>query len=566
MQGERSMKSKYYESFEYDVNHSDPGREIQAKYDILEEIYRSEQSVLNRIVDKQTSKSYVLKGILKKKGFSFDVDKIKMIESPSINRVHESYESDYFIYLIEDFVEGLNLEQYVKENGVLDEKEAKRVILQIAHALHDLHYHNESIYVFRDLKPSNIMIQPNGEIVLIDVITIREVKKNQTQDTFLIGSKGYTAPEAYGFMQTTEKSDIYSLGATLSFLLTGQQPANISSFKALLADKKEIKRYLKSVIFKSTAFKPEERFEDVMTFIRAIEDEKLKISTFMKRILLIAILLVIVIVAGAINIFSKDDSVTRTNDSNLKTQASNIEFYDIEEVMRKEEFKVTDLMLLTKGVELELNDTNVLKITFDRTLLPESVKDFAYISVGTSAHKLTMKQWSSDIYDGLVNGDGYQGCVDTGFLSQLRDDTNLYVVLYSVYREPVAYYINTEFRSELSVKSSVNPETEVSLSGVYEIEDGIYFEYYEDQASLFVDQEKVADFSNVSIWGNSNPFTQENIQYIQNEISEGRSIQVYQENGVSTGYGDVGSFAGNYWLIYLLDDDNKIIKELRIDK
>jgi len=186
------MKSKYLESFEYDIHNSVAGQDIQIKYDVLEEIYRSEQSILNKITEKQTGSNYVLKGIRKKEGFSFEVDMIKRITSPLINKIIESYESEQYIYLVEEFVEGMNLEQYVRKHGVLDEKEAKRVILQVAKALNDLHSHKDSRYVFRDLKPSNIMIKPNGDILLIDVITIREVKENQTQDTFLIGSKGYT--------------------------------------------------------------------------------------------------------------------------------------------------------------------------------------------------------------------------------------------------------------------------------------------------------------------------------------------------------------------------------------
>ncbi len=560
------MKSKYYESFEYDIHHSDSGREIQDKYDILEEIYRSEQSVLNKIIDKHSGMIYVLKGIMKKKGLIFEVDMIKKISSSRINKIVETYESEHYIYLIEEFVEGMNLEQHVKTKGVFEEKEAKRVIREIAMALNDLHGHKESKYVFRDLKPSNIMIKPGGEILLIDVITIREVKENQTQDTFLIGSKGYTAPEAYGFMQTTEKSDIYSLGATLFFILTGIQPANISSFSELLSERKEIKGYLKSIIYKSTAFMPEERFVTVKEFIRAIEDEKLKMSSIKKRNILIGFTLLLIMILAYNRIILNETANAEAAQSEQTSDVLKYDPYTIENVISKDEFKVDDLERLDQGIQFVLYDTNVLRIQFDRTILSDAVSNFAYISVGTSSFPLQMEQWSRDIYEGLVNGDGYQAYVEQGFLSQLDDRNHLYIVLYDINKEPIAYYSSDDVRKGLQVvpfeeKSESFPEV-----GIYEFEEGIYFEYFEDFAVLHVDKDKVPYFSNVGIWSKPTPITQDDVISIQNAIGKGKGVKPYLPDGTETGYGDSGSFMGDYWIVYLLDDENDIVKEYRSEK
>jgi serine/threonine-protein kinase len=264
------MESLYYESYEYDINNSIAGDQIQKKYEILEEIYRSNQSVLNKAICKDTGYIFVLKGIRKKEGFTFEVDHIKQIESPVINKVIESYESEKFIFLIMNYVEGTNLEEFIKKYGVLDDEKLKTIAYQIALALEELHLHQGSKYVFRDLKPSNIMMKPDGTIVLIDVITIREVKENQTQDTFLIGSKGYTAPEAYGFMQTTQQSDIYSFGATYFYMLTGVQPGNIHSFKETLKERNDLLTHHKSIIYKATAFNPKDRYKDVIELKKAL--------------------------------------------------------------------------------------------------------------------------------------------------------------------------------------------------------------------------------------------------------------------------------------------------------
>ena len=78
--------------------------------------------------------------------------------------------------------------------------------------------------IFRDLKPANIMLTPTGHIYLIDFGIARHFKPGQTKDTVAFGSAGYAAPEQYGKAQTTTQADIYSLGATLHHLLSGQRP------------------------------------------------------------------------------------------------------------------------------------------------------------------------------------------------------------------------------------------------------------------------------------------------------------------------------------------------------
>jgi serine/threonine protein kinase len=79
--------------------------------------------------------------------------------------------------------------------------------------------------VFRDLKPSNIMITRDGRIKLIDFGIARFFKEEQREDTFVYGTPGYAAPEQYGLGQTDVRSDIFSLGATLHHCLTGRNPS-----------------------------------------------------------------------------------------------------------------------------------------------------------------------------------------------------------------------------------------------------------------------------------------------------------------------------------------------------
>ncbi len=532
------MKGKYLESFEYDINHSPVGITIQTHYELLEEIYRSEQSIVTKIHSKKDQTIYVLKAIKKKAEYSFEREHVKQLNIPGINKLRDSFESDSYVYLIEDFVEGINLDQYVKQKGILEEIEARRIVLEIAYALEKLHQFNASKYVFRDLKPSNIMIKPNGDVVLIDIITIREVKDNQTQDTFLIGSKGYTAPESYGFMQTTERSDIYSLGATLFYMLTSSQPSNITSFAAYFKSDTKIKQYLKDIIVKATAFNPDDRFENVKQFANSIENSK--ISKPRGRLILSITLSTLLIILFALYRFLNQP-------------------FDVEAIKTVEDIQIENLYLIEKGMEFELYDTHIIKITFDRSQLPEEVKAFEYITVGTSGYPYQKEGINAEIYEGLVNGTGFQMYNEAGFNSVLEDRNCLYLALYNAEKEPVAYYYNNDIRKGLEVVVMRKN------SEFVEVADGVSFEYHSDYAVFKADQTKVPKFAKVSIWSNPNPFNEGDLAYIQNMISMGEAMQTYTPKGVEVGYGEEKSYVGLYWLVYLLDDESRIIHEYRVE-
>src|SRR5258707_222927 len=96
--------------------------------------------------------------------------------------------------------------------------------LQLCVVLEYLHTCQPPI-VFRDLKPGNIIRTPTGNLCLIDFGIARQFRPGQMRDTQRLGSPGYAAPEQYGHAQTTPQADIYSLGALLHTLLSGQDPA-----------------------------------------------------------------------------------------------------------------------------------------------------------------------------------------------------------------------------------------------------------------------------------------------------------------------------------------------------
>src|SRR5579884_1754482 len=149
----------------------------------------------------------------------------------SLHHVNLPHIRDYFSeagrwYLVMDFIEGETLKEYLKQSkGWLPVKEVLSVGIQLCTVLNYLHTRQPQI-IFRDLKPPNVMRAPDGHLYLIDFGIARHFKPGQTKDTRAFGSPGYCAPEQWGRAQTTVRSDIYSLGATLHQLLTGSNPAH----------------------------------------------------------------------------------------------------------------------------------------------------------------------------------------------------------------------------------------------------------------------------------------------------------------------------------------------------
>jgi serine/threonine protein kinase len=150
------------------------------------------------------------------------------LNHPNLPRVTDAFiENDRF-YLIMEYIEGVTLETRLREAGgePLPMGEVIEWGLQIADVLAYLHSQEPPI-IFRDLKPANIMVQPDGNVRLIDFGIARRFRSdpNKDKDTALLGSVGYSPPEQFGRSQTDTRSDIYAFGATLHHLMTGRDPA-----------------------------------------------------------------------------------------------------------------------------------------------------------------------------------------------------------------------------------------------------------------------------------------------------------------------------------------------------
>lgn len=127
------------------------------------------------------------------------------------------------LIVIEEYIHGASLEKMLEKEGPFSEQRVLQIVLSLCDILEKLHMSSPPL-IHRDIKPSNIMLSSDGIVKLIDFNAAKEFKYDHEEDTRLMGTKKFAAPEQYGFGQSDPRTDIYALGVTMHFLLTGNFP------------------------------------------------------------------------------------------------------------------------------------------------------------------------------------------------------------------------------------------------------------------------------------------------------------------------------------------------------
>ncbi len=145
----------------------------------------------------------------------------------SLPRIYDHFSEDGHWYLVMEFIHGETLEKRLERSPRkhLSVRESLQLAIKLCEVLEYLHTRPTPI-IFRDLKPANVMLTPDDAVYLIDFGIARLFKPGQQKDTVAFGTSGYAAPEQYGKAQTTPRSDVFSLGALLHHMLTGNDPSD----------------------------------------------------------------------------------------------------------------------------------------------------------------------------------------------------------------------------------------------------------------------------------------------------------------------------------------------------
>jgi len=192
---------------------------------------------------------------------------------------------EYVLYngvplLITEYAEGETLQHRMQsETFGLPEDQVLDMADQLCDVLSYLHSQNPPV-IYRDLTPGNIIISPTGRIKLIDFGIARTMKAGKASDTEPLGTTGYAAPEQYGNLQTGPYSDVYSLGATLLYALTGYDPSltpfMLPRADAVHPDLKAVSRPLADAVEKATQLNVQDRFQTIGEFRQAIHRARLR--------------------------------------------------------------------------------------------------------------------------------------------------------------------------------------------------------------------------------------------------------------------------------------------------
>ncbi|MDE6434101.1 MAG: serine/threonine protein kinase [Lachnospiraceae bacterium] len=267
------------------------GTVIGGKYEILKKIGQGGMSVVYVAMDTRLNKQWAVKEVIKNKeqdtkallrSLQREANILKMADHPVLPRIVDIINDKGTVFVVMDYIEGRTLSEILKKDGPQPQDKVVEWAKDLCKALDYLHSMTPPI-IYRDMKPSNIMVKPDGRVKLIDFGTAKEFDVESLADTTALGTRGYAAPEQFGdakgrgIYKTDARTDIYSLGATLYHVLTGRNPSEppyvikpIREWNPLLSGG------LEKLIVKCTMANPENRYQNCTELFYALENyEKL---------------------------------------------------------------------------------------------------------------------------------------------------------------------------------------------------------------------------------------------------------------------------------------------------
>lgn len=250
------------------------GQEVDGRYEILKEIGRGGMSIVYLAMDNRLKKSLVVKDIRKHQNINDEVlinslvveaNMLKKLEHPALPRIYDIIETKSGIYVVMDYIEGESLKEKLDREYKVSADEVIVWARQLADVLGYLHNQEPNPIIYRDMKPDNIMLTPEGNIKLIDFGIAREYKEDRSSDTTNLGTKAYAAPEQIAGKQSDKRTDIYSLGVTLYHLVTGKSLSEPPfEIRPIRTWDPSLPEGLEYIIQRCTQIEPDERYQEVV--------------------------------------------------------------------------------------------------------------------------------------------------------------------------------------------------------------------------------------------------------------------------------------------------------------
>lgn len=368
------------------------GQLVDNKYRILDIVGKGGMSVVYLARNERANKSWAIKEVrkvgeenleVKKNSLIAETEMLKKLSHPNLPTIVDVIETDDTYLVVMDYIEGNDLNEILKEFGAQPQEKVIEWGMQLCDVLGYLHTREKPI-IYRDLKPANIMLKPDGNIMLIDFGTAREIKIADANDTISLGTRGYAAPEQFGANAKTDaRTDIYCLGATMYHLVTNHNPATEPYVMSPIRERNPaLSAGLENIILKCTQNDPELRYQSCAELMYALEhydtiDEKYRKKQKRKLRLFFASVLMIFVSLG-ISLFGYSSAQNKksenidtyiaeaSNETNTKEQRTTAYKQAISLDPTNEEFYngLLDLYLTTDdNGNPEQNSLSVLEVT-----------------------------------------------------------------------------------------------------------------------------------------------------------------------------------------------------------
>lgn len=246
---------------------------LDARYEVLKLIDTGGTSQVFLVQDRRLNCQWAIKKTKKhSKAINTVMTEANILRSlshPALPRIVDIIEDDDYFYIVMDYIPGENLRTILRADGPQPQDSVVSWAVKICDVLTYLHKHG---IIYRDMKPSNIILTPDGQVKLIDFGIARNYDPNSKEDTISLGTEGYAAPEQYeGHGQSDARTDVFGMGVTMFQLLTDINPATYSEnlFSIRLANP-SLSSGLDKIIIKCTNKSKERRYQSPEELKRAL--------------------------------------------------------------------------------------------------------------------------------------------------------------------------------------------------------------------------------------------------------------------------------------------------------
>ena len=355
------------------------GSIVDGKYKILNVVGKGGMSVVYLAMNERANKQWAIKEVRKDGVQNFEVVKqnlivetelLKKFNHPNLPSIIDVIDGDGTFLIVMDYIEGNPLSKALETSGAQAQEDVIEWSKQLCDVLGYLHSRKPPI-IYRDMKPSNVMLKPDGNVMLIDFGTAREFKSNSVADTTCLGTQGYAAPEQFGGQgQTDARTDIYCLGATIYHLVTGHNPCTPPyEMYPIRQWNPSLSSGLEEIILKCTQRNPDDRYQSCAELLYALDHyqdldiENKKVQSFKWKIFLASLIMTVVMLFGTIGFSIARSFETASTYESYVNHAKNAQ--SAEEYIKAIETEPDRIEAYTGLLELYINDKNLSKEEYD---------------------------------------------------------------------------------------------------------------------------------------------------------------------------------------------------------